>query len=271
MYSIACKNSKVDGPTSVIMAGVHGNERCGIDAITEFLFWSRIDFGTVYFIVGNPRATNKMVRFTEMDLNRCFAKNVGYKERQTYEYCRAEYLKHFFDRADALLDIHSSDTIRSPPFVICEENALPLVRMFPVEIMLSGMDKVCPGGTDEYMNRTGKIGICLEAGHHNDASANEIAVQSVCSFLHSRGHIRDNPAPAEGLLHRRVQVREIYHSKTSQFRQSKKWAEFEKVRCDEVIGFDGGDPIVADHDAVIIFPEDADKAGKEIFYLGREI
>ena len=46
------------GPTSVILAGIHGNEPCGIIAFERILPSLKINSGKVIFEIGNPLAIN---------------------------------------------------------------------------------------------------------------------------------------------------------------------------------------------------------------------
>ncbi len=61
---------KIDGPTSIILAGVHGNEVCGVEALEEILPNLEIEKGTVLFGYGNPRAIELSQRFVDVNLNK---------------------------------------------------------------------------------------------------------------------------------------------------------------------------------------------------------
>ena len=47
---------KQDGPTSIILAGVHGDETSGVEAFKKMLPTLVIDRGRVLFGYGNPAA-----------------------------------------------------------------------------------------------------------------------------------------------------------------------------------------------------------------------
>src|SRR3989338_915503 len=123
-------HGKGDGPTSIILAGIHGNETCGIEAVTKILPSLEIDRGRVLIGYGNPRAIEKNVRFTEANLNRMFKDDDLFSEddKGSYEYKRAQFLKSYLDKADALLDVHASFTPNAKPFIICETNAKGVVE-----------------------------------------------------------------------------------------------------------------------------------------------
>ncbi len=260
-----------NGPTSVVMVGVHGNEPCGLLALEELLLQLQINSGTVFFIVGNPNAVTENVRFTEFNLNRAFKEDdlLTNLERNSYEYHRAQFLKQYLNQTSALLDIHSSFTLDSTPFVICEENAFDIVKHFPVDLVVYGFDKINPGGTDYYMNSTGKIGICIECGEHLSEDAVKIAKQAILSFLTSRSHIYEQNLVTP-TKQRKITVVSIYHSKTNNFKLSKGWGDFEKVSDGVLIGIDGQKQIFAEKDSIILFARNCDKIGGEAFYLAEE-
>src|SRR3989344_6869699 len=166
-----------EGPKSIILAGVHGNERCGVDALQTLLPTLKIDRGIVWFVYGNPRAIEKKIRYTETNLNRMFKPDneLSDADKNTYEYERAQLLKPYLDKADVLLDIHGTTIPESVAFAICEKNAEEIVKYLPVDLLVSGFDEVEPGATDSYMNTAGKIGICLECGYTEDENSIKIA------------------------------------------------------------------------------------------------
>jgi succinylglutamate desuccinylase len=263
---------KSRGRTSVLLAGVHGNEPCGLQAFEELLPVLKIDAGEVFFVVGNPNAVASNVRQTEFNLNRAFKPDnlLSDFERSSYEYHRAQYLKRYLDQAWALLDIHSSFTPKSIPFVICEENAYGIASHFPVELVVSGFDRHQPGGTDYYMNATGKIGMCIECGYHTDPRAKIIATEAILSFLGSRGHIAPTPRLLPVDKQRRVEVHTLYHTKVD-FKLAKAWSDFETVPPVSIIGTDGTHELVAERDMIILFARNCNGAGEEAFLLGKTI
>ncbi len=258
---------KENGPTSVILVGVHGNERCGIDAIEQILPSLEIKRGKIFIGLGNPRATEQNVRFTEENLNRMFKDEILYsdKEKNSYEYKRAQYLKTFFEKADVLLDIHASFTPESKPFIICETNAENIYKKLPFDLIVHGFDNVEPGGTDYYMNKIGKIGICAECGFLGDENSLEIAKKTISNFLVARMHI---DGEIEQIPQQFISMKELYLTKTEKFTLTKQFSDFEKVKINEPIGFDGDKEVRAPYDGVILFARDRTKIGEEAFLFG---
>ncbi len=258
------------GPTSLILAGVHGNEICGIKAFENILPNLQIQKGRVIFGYGNPKAISTKQRLFETNLNRMFKADnqLSEQEKQNYEYARAQVLKKYFDQADVLLDIHSSNTPRSKPFLICEKNSRDLVKYLPFNLVVSGFDEIQPGGTDSYMNTTGKIGICAECGSTKDPAAVQMAEETIKSFLAARGHISRN---LEESAADHIQVNFLYFTKTDKFVMPKALEDFEKIEKSTLIGYDGEEEIVAQEDSIILFAHDTAEKNAEAFLLAQKV
>ncbi len=256
------------GPTSIILAGVHGDEICGVEAIKKILPGLKIERGVVLFGYGNPRAIKMDKRYTEVNLNRMFSDNfLSTREKETYEYGRAQFLKKCLDKAEALLDIHASSIPESKAFAICEANAGKIVKFLPIDLVVSGFDEVEPGGTDHYMNSTGKIGICLECGYVKNPESLRVAEKGIVSFLKSRGHLENKLAPQKQSF---LRVFKKYLAKTDNFTLAKPFKNFEIVEKKQVIGIDGQEKIKAPKRSLILFAHNGVKIGDEIFLLGEK-
>lgn len=265
---IAQIEGREKGTTSIVLVGVHGDEKCGIEALKKILPTLEIECGTVLFGYGNPRAIEANKRYTEANLNRMFNDdNIAPKDKESYEYQRAQFLKTHLKKADVLLDIHASSIPNSRAFVICEANAKEIVKFFPIDLVVSGFDKVEPGATDSYMNSNGKIGICLECGYIKDPRATEMAKESIFAFLKARGHINNNLTSTKQSY---IQMFKKYFAKTDKFTLSKPFENFELVEANQLIGIDGQEEIKAPKRSQILFAHNGTKIGDEVFLLGEE-
>ena len=258
------------GPTSMILAGVHGNEPCGVEAFKRLLPSLTIQKGRVFFGYGNPEAIKRKVRFTEADLNRMFKYRTGIpkKDRRSYEYQRAQFLKKYLNKVDALLDLHSSRKVKNKAFVICQANGFDIAKYLPVKLVVSGFDNVQPGGTDYYMNQISKIGICIECGQHNDPRSLKKAEAAIIAFLKARGHIANN------LKTKKQSYMNVYHmyvTKNPIFTLTKYFQDFEKVRRGQIIGTDGKIKVGAKRNSVILFSGNENQPGQEAFLLAQKI
>ncbi len=259
---------KDKGAMSIVLVGVHGDEKCGVEALEKILPTLEIERGTVLFGYGNPHAIEANKRYTESNLNRMFNDELlTPKEKDSYEYQRAQFLKSYLNKADALLDIHASSIPNSKAFVICEANAGEIVKFFPINLVVSGFDKVEPGGTDYYMNTRGKIGICLECGYMKNPQTIKVAEESIFAFLKAKGHMVDNLTPQKQSY---VQMFQKYFAKTDKFTLSKPFENFEVVLKNQIIGIDGSEEIKAPKRSLILFAHNGTKIGDEVFLLGEK-
>ena len=260
---------KEAGLTSVILAGVHGDEYGGIEAIKEIVSNISIQKGKVFFILGNPLAIQNNVRFVEANLNRMFAdKLVAEKDKQSYEYKRAQFLKGYLDQADALLDIHSSFTPKSKPFIITEANTKDITKFLPFDLVVTGFDAVEPGGTDYYMNTIrGSKGICVECGHLADENSANVAKESVYAFLKVMGHIEPNDF-VERTNQSFIHIDNLYYTKTNKFILAKGFEDFEKISAGQILAKDGEESVIAEKDGIILFARNRERVNDEGFLSG---
>lgn len=258
---------KEEGPASMVLIGVHGNERCGIDAINELLPTLEIDRGRVLVVYGNPKAIEQNVRYAEANLNRLFKsdESLSEKEKGSYEYSRAQFLKKYLDQADYLLDIHASLTPNSQRFLICEENARDIIKYLPISLVVSGFDNVEPGGTDYYMNQRGKVGICIECGYFNDPSSKDIAKESMLAFLVACGNILGTPKVTPQLI---IKIEGLHLTKNN-FALNKQFEDFEEVKKNQVVGIDGTEEVKMLIDGIILFARNREYSNEEAFLYGQ--
>lgn len=262
-------SGKEKGTISIILVGVHGDEKCGVEALEKILPTLEIERGVVLFGYGNPRAIEESKRFIEANLNRMFnsEEQLTANDKQSYEYKRAQFLKNYLNQADALLDIHASSILDSRAFVICEANAAEIVKFFPIDLIVSGFDKVEPGGTDYFMNSRGKIGICLECGYMINPQAIEMAEESIFAFLKARGHIKNDLTSQKQSY---LQMFKKYFANTDKFTLLKPFSNFEVVESGQIIGFDGQEEVKAPRRSFILFAHNGTRIGDEVFLLGEE-
>ncbi|MCD8494519.1 MAG: succinylglutamate desuccinylase/aspartoacylase family protein [Candidatus Pacebacteria bacterium] len=270
MQEIITLQGKEAGPTSVILVGVHGNEPCGVRALEHILPNLTLTRGTVHVLLGNPRAYQKGVRFTEMNLNRAFQEDTAYttSEQSTYEYQRSREIMQYLDKATALLDIHSAQA-PTAPFIFCDERALALAKESSPDVATYVLDveKFEQGGTDGYMSRKGDIGICIECGQHDDPQAVDVAERAVRAFLGARNHIPHTPNEESSPLRKYFTVQYAYHTQTDTFTLVRDIPDFTHISTETCIGYDGDIPVYAPRDGYVLFARNQYKAGTEGFLL----
>lgn len=266
LSTIIHKTSGIDGPCIALMAGVHGNETAGIIALKKIIDNLSLKKGEVYIIFGNPRAIEQGVRFTEKNLNRCFTKG---NEGQTYEDMRAREIMKILDTADALLDIHASNTPESEPFIICEDNALPIARTLDFGILSTGWDAIEPGASDGYMFQQGKVGICAECGYaEKGEDYADLAYDTVMRFLGYYDMVTYVSSTDPQSQKRHLHVDEIIMKERADFEFSKLYADFETIPQGVIFARDGDREYATNKERVIVFANPHKEVGGEACILG---
>ncbi len=264
-------DSGTAGPTVVILGGVHGNETCGVEAL-PVLSKVSLQKGKLILLYGNPLAIEQNVRFVEYNLNRlfCVDDDVPDGAKQSYEYQRSRQLLPYLDQADYCLDLHASFTPDSEPFIICESNAQDFIKYLPQNRVCYGFTRLEPGGSDGYMNNVGKIGVCVECGYLQDHASALAAVHSGRSFLQSLGMIAGDALRVNS-AQQYLEAYELYYTKTDCFRLTRSYQDFEVLKVDEIIGFDGHEAVISSVEQMILFARDRSTVGAEAFLLVKRL
>lgn len=262
--------SNKTGPNLVIMAGVHGDEPCGLQAFADVLPALSLSRGTVSFVLGNPNAIAIHKREFHTNLNRLFRSDdaLSLTEKSTYEYQRSRELMPLLSQADALLDIHSSTTDKTEPFIICESQSYQCASYLPADTVVSGIDVLHPTGTDAYVNQSGGLGICIECGNHTDNTAKTVAVKAIHNFLQFFEVLDNTNAVPAVKIQRYIHSDWLYRNQAV-FTLRKSFSEFESLKKGDVIGIDGQTEIIAPHDGCIMFPHNRNTPGAEAFIFGK--
>ncbi|PIR92711.1 hypothetical protein COU01_00360 [Candidatus Falkowbacteria bacterium CG10_big_fil_rev_8_21_14_0_10_44_15] len=269
--TIITKRGDRSGTTLSVMCGVHGNEICGLWAVRKALAEIIVEAGTVHFIFANLAAIALDVRQTQMNMNRAFkpADELTESERNSYERHRAEAIMPFLAESEVLLDIHSSKSAESIPFIICEPNSFTVAQQLAFPIVSHGWDALHAGSTDYFVNQRGGQGICIECGHHYDSAAPERAYNTLVRFLGIMGAITITTSNVAATRTRLVRAHTIHRAAES-FTCVKTFADFDPLCEGDLIGYDGDSEVHAPADCIIIFARNTDKADGEAFVLGSE-
>lgn len=260
---------KDSGKTVAIIGGIHGNEICGIKALDYLQNYLKPDAGLVYLIYGNPRAIEKGIRFIDMNLNRAFKtdEELTDRERNSYERKRALEIIPFLRRCDAILDIHSSNSLNSTPFLICEPQSFFIAERIPFPIRSFGWDVLEPGSTDNFANKNGRYAVCAECGSNNDPQSYDLALKAVSTFLTIFGII-EGPIPSKRKNQKEIFGKYVYITKEN-FKPIREFNDFENLTKGQLIGFDGQEKIYSESDnSVIVFARNRENPNEEAFIIG---
>ncbi len=134
----------------VFVAGIHGNERLPVKALQD---------AGVKFVLGNPVAYEKNVRFLDQDLNASFG-----TENETCESKRAADLLMVIPEEKLVIDFHTT-TAETEPFVIIVDKAqVDFAKSLGIKkIVLMSLNIKSGKSLINYRN-----GVSVELGHHED-------------------------------------------------------------------------------------------------------
>ncbi|PLK21408.1 M14 family metallopeptidase [Natronobacterium gregoryi] len=166
-------------PDVAILAGVHGDEPCGVRAVERLLDEHPTVERPVKLVVANEKALERRVRFVDEDLNRAFP---GDPDAKTHEGRLAHRLA---DELEGCLtfSMHSTQSY-ADPFAIVDgvtETATELCRQLPVEAMVE------TGAFAEGRLITEVQTIEVECGQQGSETAAQNANRLVRAFLTAVG------------------------------------------------------------------------------------
>ncbi|MEM8758092.1 MAG: succinylglutamate desuccinylase/aspartoacylase family protein [Planctomycetota bacterium] len=283
--TIGDDRAAADGPTLIVIGGLHANEPAGIRAalrIHTAIASDRLRLAAGRFISlrGNLTAlaarSDPPPRYIHEDLNRAFIGTTQPDACASAEQRERAELTSALDTIDAeaahpvfLLDLHtvSSD---SPPFVVFEDSlaarrfasAFPLPKMLGLEEELQGLL------IDDATRRLGTTACIIEAGRHTDPRSTTIHEALVLISLDAlrmtepgrRTSTDEDPravaAHAAGPhADRCYDVRQRTEVRHESFEMLPSAAAFSRVRARRtVLATERGRPITADASGLLFMP-----------------
>lgn len=278
--------SASDGPNIVVLGGVHGEERTGVEVVKKLraAFLDKelqIARGTLILILGNEMAIVANQRGTNgYNLNRLFTKEHLSKPAESfYESKRAHELSVFLAKADISLDLHAT-FCPSPSFLCCANSPRheKIYRWFKTNFVLTDPNFLVgdkPATTDEFVDAHDGMGICFEAGWMEDNSLINSTYESVINILIDNS-VLDLPLPTvpENKYQTFVLTGKIIFTEDS-FRYAKEISleSFSPVVRGQVLGFHGNKTILAPDDGVLVFQraENQLQPGDSIFFFAKKV
>jgi succinylglutamate desuccinylase len=275
------------GPHLVILGGIHGDEKTGIEVVKELhaMFQEgkeRLSEGSLTLILGNEEAIriNKRGTSPEYNLNRMFTDHhLSGPVLDFYESRRAHELASLLQSADISIDIHST-SVPSRPFFPCAFTPRheKIYRWFDADLVLTDPDFILGGKrstTDEYVDSCGGTGICFETGFAGDTSRLPAVMESILNILADQHMIsssrsRTPPEPA----YKVYQLTKKILLTNEGFHYARTFPEpFQEVKKGEIIGYHGKRAERAEQEGVIAFPKAPEQwhVNHDIFFLAIHI
>ena len=292
-----------EGPWFVVIAGIHGNERAGVQAaerVLDTLESRRLFFrGKFIALSGNVTALNTGRRYLDSDLNRMWtaqrlrmlangqatpaAANQQIEEQEQAELYQV--LNRIFKQAKAplfFLDLHTTSS-NSSPFAIFGDTLANrrFARQFPLPLVL-GLEEVLSGVLIDYLTNCGHVAMAVEGGQHEAPEAVDNLESAIWIGLAASGNIRASDFPelehhrkklkrsAQGLpaildVHYRHEI-----DGNTQFQMKPGFKNFQRIRKGQLLAQDRHGVIRAPMSGHILMPL-YQGLGNDGFFIARPV
>jgi predicted deacylase len=275
------------GPHAMIMGLTHGNEPCGMWAVTRLLdLGFRPARGRLSLGLGNIAAyaylqagLESQTRFLHRDLNRLWRDDWIDGNGESSEARRARELRPHLRTVDVLLDLHSTASVPRPFFVLAE---LPKTRALADAMAWPATQQLMPGGCPEgrhlvdyghFSDPATPGALSVECGRHSDPASGEVAWRAALRFLVVLGMLSaeqadrlGTPAPSPAI--ERYRVIQPCIARTDRFRLTVPDSGFVAVPRGAEVAWDGDQPVLAPFDGVVLAPRPDRRAGEIAFNWG---
>jgi len=279
-----------EGVSFTVLGAVHGNEKCGPEAIRRVI--ADIDAGRIVIKAGrvsfmpvcNPRAYEQDVRFTERNLNRfMYPKD----EPKHYEDYLDNKICPVLEETDYLLDLHSYTSPGGAFLFVGDlsEKSVEFAKCLGVPRFIYGWaealaanddvtDKRQAMGTTEYAREQGAVALTLECGNHKHPRGADMGYQAILNALEFLGIAEVNKdlaitdMPDEGRYNIRMKG-SFLKMKEGAFTQE--WKNMDFVSAGSVIArYEDGEELIMPQDGYIVLPKFDAMIGHEWFFWGVE-
>lgn len=295
---LAHYQSGSSGSTLICVAGLHGNEPSGVQAIcavVEALQSAGTSLnGEVIGLAGNRRALQKRQRYLERDLNRIWTPELLTEVRGTdsplsKESAEVQELDEEFSRIAAqaaagifVLDLHSISG-PGPPFIALDDTLenRDFARAFPVPLVL-GLEEELAGTLTGHLTGLGMITLGFEAGQHDDPEAVKNAEAAIWIALEASGVLPQGERPEVELARRRLAdlthslpgIVELRHRHPvfpgDRFEMVPGLCSFQPVKAGQKLARSGAEEVRASEDGFVLMPL-YQTLGEDGFFIVRRV
>lgn len=288
------------GPTLIIVAGIHGNEKAGVVAAervySELKAHKTKIRGTFIAVRGNLEALKCGQRHLEADLNRdWYPRSIETLMRTPWEnlspadrerHGLMTLLQPLLQSATGpivVIDLHTTSNDGAPFITLGDQPAnLRLGLRFPATVVL-GLEEILSGTMTHYMGRVfGATTMAYEGGqHHNPQSArNHEAL--IWLAMHHLGILCEPAVRSFGSAVRQLaessqgypRLFEVLYrhaiDPTIRFHMTPGFRNFDRVHTSQIIGQDCDGTVRAPLDGMLLMPL-YQGLGDDGFFIGRQI
>jgi len=286
------------GPLVLFVAGIHGNEPSGVDALERVfadLHASQPAFrGDVVGLAGNLSALAKGQRFIEKDLNRQWDEDRVFRLRDSgpegltaEDAEQAELIVALEDalrsaRGDVFfLDLHTTSAVSAPFLTISDTlRTREFALSFSLPLVL-GLEERLHGALLEFFYARGFVALGVESGQHDDPASVDRHEWVAWTALRAAGNLDGTFEPAEA-AHERLGAAaadmklayEVLHrhgiEPEDRFAMEDGFHNFQRVSAGDVVGHDRSGPVRAPITGRVFLPL-YQKQGDDGFFIAREV
>jgi predicted deacylase len=276
------------GPHVLINALTHGNELCGMTAVTHLLDTGvRPLIGTLTLSFANVEAYESFDAAKPFDsrqivhnMNRIWSNELLDGSDDSPELRRARLMRTVVDAADHVLDIHSTSQDVEPFWVypafarnaqVALSVGMPQIHLVMPNGLGSGTPLIQYGAFGEASHHGAAM--VVGCGQHFKTSAGDVALAATQGFLAHFGLIARNVTEAPNAAPaRRYELLQTCMVKSTKFRFVKPCVGFEVFAQGELIAINGDEEIRAlCDDCTILMPTREPIVGREAVYLAKPI
>jgi succinylglutamate desuccinylase len=278
------------GPHVIVNGLTHGNEFCGMVAVTH-LFEQGIRplRGKLTLAFANVDAYHNFdpakpfeSRYVERDFNRVWDVDTLEGPDATVDVKRARALRHIYAEADGLLDLHST-SYAVPSMLIYEPHAKletlvrhlhsPLHHVILPGVKHSGRPLIQYGAFGKP--DASPLAVVVECGQHFARSSGEIAIAVTMRFLDFYGLISADLAAQyrpEAGAPKRYEVTDAMVAKSDHFRFASEFIGFEELPAGTLIATDDDEELRAPAGGcTLVMPARRIVKGRDAVLLARRL
>jgi succinylglutamate desuccinylase len=288
-----------DGPTLILLSGVHGNEIAGVRAVSSVL--NRVNRikshlkGKLVGVKCNLNAIRQNLRYVDEDMNRLWFPSIIQKVRQTpdsdLESSERRELKHVIEtlvrlRKEAgtpliFIDVH---TFSSDGWMFALANDDPALQNLLSEIKIPkvyGIIDALRGTALGYFKQQGLLSLGIEGGQH-DAESTEYNIKAALMLLleaagcieagllpeveeyrsHLKNHMQHLPEETELVYQHIIEPGD-------DFKMRPGYTNFQAIKKGEWLADDREGRIIAEIDGYVLMPLYQEQ-GNDGFFLIKE-
>lgn len=290
------------GSTIVFVAGLHGNETEGVEALSQVMtaFESLAESGGIklhgdlYAVIGNKAAFKANQRFIDEDLNRIWTMERldRVNRSDTFGCSEDRELKELMNCFEQIIskargpvvfvNLHATSA-RSVPHIVINDRLKnrKLSFRYPVPVIL-GIDSFVAGTMHSFLNEMGHQAIGFEGGQIGQRQTFDNTLSFVWMTLVMNGLVHKNDIPDYDNMHRRLLiasqgVHDVFEVTTrhiigteEEFKMVPGYSNFQKISKGQYLA-DSNNSTVLSRDSGFVFLPRYDEQSNTGFFILRSV